>query len=250
MLRLTALLTTFLFAAAAPAQVTNGRAVYERSVSLDNALANLPPGMEGAVMDMPSSFDERAELLFSETASLYRDLVDAPAPQTDGPPTRGVQITFVSGEPEAYHFDRATGRVRQVRTILGKPFNVADEAIALDWHQTGATGTDATTGLPTRAATAVHPDGDTLYADYTPSVALPYGPAEYTGLPGLIVRLRKGRTTVQLQSLEPLGEAPDTSAPNADGKVLTREKFLALRARKEAALMQQASGTQTRVIRQ
>lgn len=251
MLRLTLLLSaSLLTATAALAQVANGRAVYERSVAIDIDPADLPHGMQIAAVDLPPSFSERAELLFTAEASLYRDIVVEPAPEANGPPTRGPKVTIVAGEPEAYYFERATRRVRQVRTILDKPFHVADDALAFDWHDTGASGTDAVTGLPTREATAVHPDGDTLYVDYTPSVALPYGPAEFTGLPGLIVGLRKGRTTIQLRELEFLDDVPELGVPETDGNTVTRERFEVLRKRKEEALMRQASGSSTAVVRQ
>ena len=248
MLRQLLSLTLLCLAASVAAQ--NGRAVYESSTAIDIDPADLPPGMEAAALDLPTSFDTRAELLFSADASLYRDLVPEPAPEPEGPRADRPQVKFVGKSPEAYHFERAGGRVRQARSVLGKPFHVEDDALALDWRETGATGTDAVTGLPTRAATAVHPDGDTVYADYTPSVAVPYGPSEYTGLPGLIVRLRKGRTTVQLQALDLLDAPPAIQVPEPDGKTLTRERFLALRERKQAALMRQASGPRTTVIRQ
>ncbi|MFK8056830.1 MAG: GLPGLI family protein [Saprospiraceae bacterium] len=219
------------------AQQTSGRAVYEKSTAIKVNLGNSDPAMQRMLVDLPKSFDKRAELLFSAAECLYQDIVAEPVDKPEGPPSSTRTISFVSGAPERYHFDHETRRVQQVRSVLDRQFTVEDEAIFFDWQETGHTSFDAITGLPTREATAVHSDGDTIVVQYTPSIALPYGPEEYQGLPGLIVQLQKGKVSFQLQELTLLDEAPAMPLPKAEGKTLTREKLDALRERKEQALI-------------
>lgn len=230
------------------AQQTSGRAVYEKSTAIKVNAQKGDPSMQRVLVNLPKSFDRRAELLFSEDASLYTELVPEPVEKPDGPPSKGITVTFASADPGCYHLTRKTGEVRQRRTILDRPFIVEDQVISFDWKETGRTATDAITGLPTREATAIHPDGDTLLVQYTPSITLPYGPEEYQGLPGMIVHLQKGKVTFQLQELEFLDQAPLMPLPNAEGKSMSREKYIALRERKEKALMDSFKGKRSTTV--
>jgi Protein of unknown function (Porph_ging). len=66
---------------------------------------------------------------------------------------------------------------------------------------------------------------------FTMDLPVSFGPMGFSGLPGLIVELKKANKTYSLFQVEKIQETKDLVAPNK-GTIMTREEFTALRDKK------------------
>jgi GLPGLI family protein len=111
---------------------------------------------------------------------------------------------------------------------MDRAFIMQDKWIAPEWNIAKADISMREIPLPTKLATAISIEGDTLTAYYTPSIPVSVGPRGYGGLPGAIVYLKvanEGRyTEYKMLTMQPSGEALEIERP-ADEQVVTREKF-------------------------
>ncbi len=190
-------------------------------------------------------------LKFNVTESTWKEvesLGGGPATAQAG----GMVLSIGGGENGVLYKNTAEGRYEEEANIFGKPFLVKDELVREEWQLTGETKQigayncqKATyTRVVERRSIAFGGDdveegemqmiNDTLTvtAWYTPEIPVTHGPDDYWGLPGLILEVNNGTTTLICDkvTLNP-SEGVELEKP-AKGKVVSREEFTQMRDEK------------------
>ena len=129
------------------------------------------------------------------------------------------------------YVDFASGAITETREFMGRTFLISGDRPAYRWKL----GTEQREflGYMVQKATAVH-DGAEIEAWFTPQIPVQAGPADFGGLPGLILvlsidsgHLLYSATEVNLEGLGDVDIAPPT-----EGEMVTREEYEAIVAEK------------------
>lgn len=152
--------------------------------------------------------------------------------------------------------DMTTNTFTEQRDMMGKTFLIKDDLPVLDWQITGETRKIG--NYTAVKATAVkkndaldmsafrrrnddkkkEEDGETKLTDlfekddnttvtawFTPEIPVQHGPAEYGGLPGLILELNANNTTMLCTKIALNPEKQDTIEAETKGDVITLEEY-------------------------
>lgn len=227
-----------------------------------------PPGMPQNpqfLANLPKASVKPMQLQFTEQATLF-----APA-AADGPARGGAEVAeirVIGGD--AIVAERISGEMMQmgrmmgfmggrasddvsgaytnladeqyveVREFLGRTFRIPGERPSFAWKLTGEAATFL--GYPVYQAIATQ-DSTTIEAWFTPDIPVPAGPAQYGGLPGLILTLAVDSNRVVYTA-----KAVDVSTPVAeikepsDGSKVTREEYDKIVAEKQEELQRSRRG--------
>jgi GLPGLI family protein len=170
-------------------------------------------------------FDRVGRVTFNEEAFSYQQL---PVENTGGGGRGSWWMMRNQENPDIYYTNLQDSTVTDRRRVMDRAFIMQDKWIAPEWNIAKADISMREIPLPTKLATAISIEGDTLTAYYTPSIPVSVGPRGYGGLPGAIVYLKvanEGRyTEYKMLTMQPSGEALEIERP-ADEQVVTREKF-------------------------
>lgn len=132
-------------------------------------------------------------LQYRQGASLYINNTDE-YPKKDEPNNLeeiGVKLITISAS-EGLYKNFKTNEYRYSKNILTKPFLIIDTLQIPHWKITGET--DSIGGYKTQKATAII-DGKKVMAWYSDEIPVSDGPANYYGLPGLILKTEdEGKT--------------------------------------------------------
>jgi hypothetical protein len=115
------------------------------------------------------------------------------------------------------------GNIVEVRELLGRSFRISEELPNYAWRLTGEQATFL--GYPVFQAVA-QKDSTTLEAWFTPEIPVPAGPAQYGGLPGLILTLTvdNDRITYTATSIDTTAAVDQIKMPT-DGSKVTRAEY-------------------------
>ncbi len=132
------------------------------------------------------------------------------------------------------------GRYVEVREFLGRTFRIPGERPAFAWKLTGEVATFL--GHPVYQATARH-DSTTIEAWFTPDIPVPAGPAQYGGLPGLILTLAvdSNRVVYTATSVDLETAIAPIKAP-VEGSEVTRAEYDRIVAEKQAEMAKSRRG--------
>ena len=232
-------LILFSFQAKSIAQALEGVVYYTEEVVNENA-QEMRDRMErrGYKVDVPDKHTNEMILLFNKDASVYKQ----PEKESsyDGPERRrGWYWRFGSNGIDAngYYRDVAENKRVQQKEILNKKFLITDNESEYKWKVTGRN--EQIGQYQVLEAVTIHQQ-DTIQAWFAPQIPVSTGPAEFSQLPGLILRadVNQGKrilyaTNIELRSLEKdeLIEKPDK------GKEVSEKEFLAIREEKMQALI-------------
>ncbi len=202
------------------ATAQEGTVVYEETIKLD---IKLPPEMEHMRDRFPTMQTNNKLLLFNEAASLMKA-----APKTEEDESAGddrVQIRFGGRDADDALYTNADDDVTiEKRDFMGRTFLIKGTPATLAWKLTGEQSEFL--GYLCQKATAMR-DTVAVEAWFTPQIPASVGPAQYHGLPGLILVLTEddGRRSYVAKSisLDPL--AADAIAPPDKGRDVTRAEF-------------------------
>lgn len=223
MKRLLPLLALLLLPAVAYAQ--EGTVTYEQTVKLD---IELPPEMAHMQDRIPDSRTVTQLLLFSPDASLQKNAPrEASEDEVSGGDGR-MRFRMVQRRADDARFtDFETGRVAERRDFMGRTFLIEDEPAPLRWRLTGESAVFL--GYTSQKAVAQR-DTVAVEAWFTPEIPVPAGPAEYGGLPGLILVLTEdgGRRSFVATGVELAAHPAGALAPPTEGREVTREEFDAI----------------------
>jgi GLPGLI family protein len=128
----------------------------------------------------------------------------------------------------------------EVREFLGRTFRIPGERPAIAWKLTGEAASFL--GYPVYQAIATQ-DSTTIEAWFTPEIPVPAGPAQYGGLPGLILTLAvdSNRVVYTAKAVDLTTAVESIKAPSEGSKV-TRAEYDKIVAEKQEELSRSRRG--------
>jgi len=128
----------------------------------------------------------------------------------------------------------------EVREFLGRTFRIPGERPAIAWKLTGEAASFL--GYPVYQAIATQ-DSTTIEAWFTPEIPVPAGPAQYGGLPGLILTLAvdSNRVVYTAKAVDLTTAIESIKAPSEGSKV-TRAEYDKIVAEKQEELARSRRG--------
>ncbi len=217
-----ALTTTCLLSFGAMAQATSGAIAYKETIKLDIQLEGEMAAF-AAMLPKEQSFDK--VLYFSPEASVYKL-----APKKEEKPAAPGGIRKITiggnGSDEVVYRDVKAGKTVAQRDFMTRKFLVSGDNKKTNWKMTGKQKTIL--GYTCQEATSVS-DTDKVTAWFTPAIPVSAGPADFSGLPGMILEASIGEMyTIVATEVKP-GEADkkQLSKPT-EGKKMSREEFEAM----------------------
>ena len=200
-----------------------GTVTYTEAVKLN---IELPPEMAEMAKDMPSSQTSTKALLFTESASLMKD---APAEEDEASSFEGhgdnvsFKMKFETDESEIYH-NMDSGDLVEKRSFMGRTFRISGGDDNLQWKLTGEQSEFL--GYACQKAIAMD-DTVEVVAWFTPEIPVSAGPAEFFGLPGLVlvVDVDSGQRTYTATKVSLDDVDAGEIIPPKKGKKVTQEEF-------------------------
>lgn len=201
-------------------QQITGIATYktQRKVDIDLDSTQLDDGMRKQMLAMiQKQFQKEFNLQFDMDESIYQEVeaLDRPTGISAG---GAVQVMAVgSGNSDILYRNTAENRFVNQNEIFGKQFLIRDTIAASNWKLEKETKNIGeytcfkatyTTTRTTRGSVAtrdnekvdnkevVTEEEVVATAWYTPQIPVPHGPAEYGGLPGLILEISDGKLSI------------------------------------------------------
>lgn len=201
-------------------QQITGIATYktQRKVDIDLDSTQLDDGMRKQMLAMiQKQFQKEFNLQFDMDESIYQEVeaLDRPTGISAG---GAVQVMAVgSGNSDILYRNTAENRFVNQNEIFGKQFLIRDTIAASNWKLEKETKNIGeytcfkatyTTTRTTRGSVAtrdnekvdnkevVTEEEVVVTAWYTPQIPVPHGPAEYGGLPGLILEISDGKLSI------------------------------------------------------
>lgn len=230
------------------AQMKEGKISYERKINMHR---NLPdPQMKAMV---PEFRTDKFELIFNESVSLFRSVVDDEAPDpfanAGGGGGGGMRMNFRMPTANTYT-DMAKQTQYEERAFFEKEFLIVDSLKQYKWKLSEETKTiakqlckKATTMITApqmrmrismgggnntdSAATApVKPKETELVVWYTENIPVSFGPDNYTGLPGVIMEIDQDNGATVTTAVEVSAKYPkkELVAPTK-GEKMNRAQF-------------------------
>ncbi len=244
------------------ATAQSGTVRYDQSTRLD---FNLPPNSPFASR-MPKARVKPMQLTYSSEATLF---AAAPADENADPRAAGRERRFSGGDGavtiremdggmmmagRAFGFggggaqdavagaytDLADGSYIEVREFLGRTFRIPTERPSFPWKLTG----EQATFLGHHVFQAIaQQDSTTIEAWFTPEIPVPAGPAQYGGLPGLILTLAvdSNRITYTATAIDTSTTIDAIKAPS-DGSKVTKAEYDKIVEEKMAEIAKQRRG--------
>jgi GLPGLI family protein len=234
MKKIVAIIVFSIVSAVSWAQEFQGMAVYESKTSTEDfkkrfeGNKDMTPEMQKNIMErMKSMFEKTFVLNFDKNASIYKEQEKLDAPGTQGGGMRMMSSMMGGG---GTHYKNVKEKSYSVdKEFMGKEFLVKDSLSTLKWKMEGETKDIG--GYLCMKATAVNAasksdfrnfrpkkkeekeeakkDKTTNFMDdvelpkevivtawYTPDIPVNQGPESYWGLPGLILEVSDGKTTI------------------------------------------------------
>lgn len=170
-----------------PAQVKQGKVVYER---VTNMHKRLPPDQQSMKAMIPEFATGKQQLVFAGDESVFTTLPDeADIRDQAGQESGRMNIRMNNGSEETYK-NYATAKMIALRELGPKKYIVEDSLRQLPWKLTEDTTTIK--GYHCKKAVAINKQGDNITAWYTEEMPVPSGPEQFGGLPGLILQMDIG----------------------------------------------------------
>jgi len=225
----------------APAQVKEGKVIYERKT---NMYKKLPPENENMKSLIPEFNTSRQQLVFSGDESIFTSLPEEEDIRDHAAEEGGrVNIKMNTGSSETYK-NYALEKITELRELGPKKYIIEDTLRKLAWKL----GEDTMTvkGYHCKKATTKNRQGDNIVAWYAEEIGSASGPEQFGGLPGLILKMDIGEgwivftaTDIQTGNAKQLVKAP------AGAKKVTRQEFQKMM---DEAFGPSTGGPQIRII--
>lgn len=254
------------------ASAQSGTVRYDQATRID---FRLPPGMP-APSRMPRSRVQPMQLTYSPAATLF---AAAPAGEDGDAVSRSGEMRAVEmradggavfmsggggspvmireidgagmmmfggpggggqGTVTGTYTDLSDGSYTEVREFLGRTFRIATERPAFAWKLTG----EQATFLGHHVLQAIaQQDSTTIEAWFTPEIPVSAGPAQYGGLPGLILTLAvdSNRVTYTATAVDTAAVIKGIKAPS-DGSKVTKAEYDKIVEEKLAEMAKQRRG--------
>jgi GLPGLI family protein len=242
------------------AQQFQGIATYktDRKVELD-VDSSLTSEMQAEVQAMlRKQFQKEFSLQFNSAESLYEEVesLEAPVPIAKG----GLNIMVSGGDDRIYH-NLSSSQMIQQTEIMGKPFLIADRLEKPAWELSKETKNigqytcfKATFSRPvtnqifdSESDSLVEVIDDRLVtAWYTIDIPVAHGPSEYWGLPGLILEVSDGNSTILCSKVVLNPEKSITIEVPKKGKKVSQAEFDQIQEEKTQEMMERFQSSNRR----
>jgi len=215
----------------------------------------LPPEIDAQIQEqLKKAFEKTYSLKFDRSTSIYKEEEKLNKPSGDG--TVMVSVSFNGGGTLFKNLKDQTSLTET--EIFGKEFLVTNKLDKLEWKMTGDTkkignytcfkaiavvkAKQNDEGDKAMTLTSAPPKDMTITAWYTPDIPISNGPGDYWGLPGLILEVNDGQTTLLCSkiTLNPK-EKFEIKAPKKGSKV-TRAEFDKIMEEKSNEIMEMNEG--------
>ncbi|GAB2813408.1 GLPGLI family protein [Ferruginibacter profundus] len=225
MKKIIALLVAAVMAQYSNAQVNEGKVAYDEIIDMHR---RIPKENEEMKAMIPQYRTNKFELSFADNKSLYKAAEEEPdlSEQQGG----GIVMRF-AGNDNIFYKDFTTQTTIEKKSLMEKEFIVEDSIRNIPWKLVdGETKTIA--GHVCKKATGKSQMGLDMIAWYAEDIALSSGPAQFGGLPGLILGMdvNQGEFVYTATTIDKTVKKTDLKAP-AKGKKVTPAEFA--KARKE-----------------
>ena len=243
-----------------------GKAIYKTSrksnISFGNdENSNMSDDMKKQLQARLQKMNQKTFILeFNKFTSTYKEDVklDAPKPQLGG--NRVMVMSFGgSGNGSIYYKNTQEKRFVNQTEIQGKRFLVKDELPQYEWELSSETKNignytcyKATFTREVENINMVINDGEsveekkketvTTTAWYTTQVPINNGPKNYQGLPGLILEINDGKTTIVCTEIVLNPSEKITIQEPQKGKVVSQEKYTKIQKEKSKEMMEKFKG--------
>jgi GLPGLI family protein len=207
----------------ASAQVNEGKIVFEETIDMHRRIPKENEQMKAMV---PPFRTTKFELTFGDNKSLYKAAEEEPdlSDQQGG----GVVMRF-GGSDNIFYKDFTTQTSIEKRNLMEKDFIVEDSIRNISWKLVdGETKTIA--GHSCKKATGKSPLGSDIVAWYAEDISLSSGPAQFGGLPGLILAMDVNHSefVYTATTISKDVKKSELKAPTK-GKKVTPEEFAKIR---------------------
>ena len=243
------------------AQDFQGKATYKTANKMALKMEGMDPDMEKQLQDMLNKQSRKEyTLAFDAYSSLYTRNESLDASPQQGGGIMMVGVTLGGGSDEIYKNTKEK-RYSSARDLFGKPFVVKDVLEPKEWKLTKETKQighytcyKATYDREQETFQSISMNGEeesktattvktiTVEAWYTPDIPVAHGPQMYWGLPGLVMEVKDGNSTIICSEvvLNPT-EKVAINEPSK-GKVIAEEKFKTLMEEKMAEMEKMNTG--------
>lgn len=249
------------------AQNFQGIATYHSAAKLNIQFAGAD-GNDAITEDLKKQLNKQSQkeysLKFNLTESTWKEVESLDGNQPSAASGGGnVVIRMGGGSNGTLYKNTAEGRVQDEQNIFGKPFLVKDDLVSYEWKLTGETKKIGSYNCQkavyertvTRRSFAIMSGDaeeeskmeevqDTLKvtAWFTPDIPVSHGPRDYWGLPGLILEVNDGTTTLVCSKVVLNPEEGVELVMPTKGKVVNREEFAKIQEEKMQEMMKKYSG--------
>lgn len=220
-------------------QAKNGVITYEQVIKIDTD--RFPPEMRSMI---PSERKSSNQLFFNEKESIYKGVKNEEDINKELSAGNGNQIRFRmrgSNNNETYS-NLESGETTEMTEFFGRTFLVEAEDNDIEWKMTSEM---KMVGKYQCIKATYMRDTIPIVAWFTPQIPVSLGPAEYKGLPGLIlhVDVNDGQSTITATNLDlrELTSEEVIEAPTK-GKRISKEEFRALQKEKMEEMREQNGG--------
>lgn len=187
----------------------------------------------GMRIDIPDSHTSKMQLFFNSKASVYKQPEEDPTAEPQDRRMRWMMRRFGGGvDVNGYFRNLAEKKRLQEKEIMGKKFLIKDDEFNYEWK---ITGQKQQIGQYEVMEAVTSNETDTIQAWFTPQIPVATGPAEFSQLPGLILRVsvNGGERLISATNIDlrPLTEDEAIEEPKK-GKEVTEEEFVQIRQEK------------------
>jgi GLPGLI family protein len=254
-------LLTVLFVATLSAQNFTGKAIYKTSrksnISFGKDQKGISDKMQEELRKRMQKMNQKTFILeFDKVASTYKEDVKLDNPNPKANRTGVVMMSFGgSGSTDIYYKNIKENRFANKTAIMGKPFLVKDKLENYDWQlstQTKNIGmytcykATFTKEVENISVSMINGESKetktkkmvTTTAWYTTQVPVSNGPKDYQGLPGLILEINDGTTTIVCTEIVLNREKEVVIEEPEKGKVVSKKKFNKIQKQKSDEMME------------
>jgi GLPGLI family protein len=246
------------------AQEFSGKAIYKTSrksnIKISRENATMSEQQTKEIEARLQKMNQRTFILqFDKISSVYEEEVSLNAPK---PNAKGMQVmSFFSGEGKGtiYYKNLKEKRFANKTEIMGKPFLVKDSLTIYDWQLSSETkniGTytcyKASFSKEVENTTSTFVNGElkevnkketiVTTAWYTMQIPISNGPSTFYGLPGLILEINDGTTTIVCTEIIMNPSEKITIQEPDKGKIVNQVVFNQIREEKTKEMMKRFSG--------
>ena len=247
-------LFVLIFSVAISAQNTNGKAYYtvKNTVKIDLGNRQIPEAQKAMIQERINSMSTNNFVLsFNKNSSLYVEEEKLEQDQDNGIIAQRMgmlKMILNQGSNGKLYKNSSNNTYKNQTELYGKLFLIQDSLKTIDWKITDdvktigkhtcfkATAILKNKGLPTNFSPGGQQTDDSkegrkkademiiVTAWFTLDIPVSQGPAMYYGLPGLILEVNAGNTTILCSKIE-LNKEGETVNPPKKGKKINQEKY-------------------------